>query len=165
MLQQPLELEKELPPCGTATSDEAVRLVKVVCNFEAGGTEGQVFNLVRRLDPARFAVEMVCLQKSGPYLREYEQRGIPVHEFPLHSLHGPRAWLRMLRFALWLRRRRVRIVHAYNFYALVFALPAARLAGVPVVLASIRDHGVYLSPMQKRVQRWACRLADELVVN
>jgi glycosyltransferase involved in cell wall biosynthesis len=47
----------------------------------------------------------------------------------------------------------------------VFALPAARLARVPVTVASIRDMGVYLTPMQIRVQRIVCRLADRVVVN
>jgi glycosyltransferase involved in cell wall biosynthesis len=33
------------------------------------------------------------------------------------------------------------------------------------VIASIRDLGLYLTPMQKRVQRYVCRLADCVVVN
>jgi glycosyltransferase involved in cell wall biosynthesis len=47
----------------------------------------------------------------------------------------------------------------------VFAVPAARLAGVPVVIASIRDTGAYVTPMQRRVQRAVCRFADRVVVN
>ena len=35
-------------------------------------------------------------------------------------------------------RRGIKIVHAYNFYGNVFAVPPARLAA-PVVIASIRD--------------------------
>ena len=56
------------------------------------------------------------------------------------------------------------IVHAYNFYGNVFAIPPARLAA-PVVIASIRDCAPYLTPMQKRVQRYACQLADCVLVN
>jgi glycosyltransferase involved in cell wall biosynthesis len=36
---------------------------------------------------------------------------------------------------------------------------------VPVVIASIRDLGLYQTPMQKRVQRYACRMADCVIVN
>jgi glycosyltransferase involved in cell wall biosynthesis len=39
------------------------------------------------------------------------------------------------------------------------------MAGVPVVIASIRDRAPYLTPMQKRAQRWACRFADCILVN
>src|SRR5205823_1812853 len=52
-----------------------------------------------------------------------------------------------------------------SFYGNVFAIPPARAAGVPVVIASIRDRAPYLTPMQKRVQRWACQLADCILVN
>jgi glycosyltransferase involved in cell wall biosynthesis len=59
----------------------------------------------------------------------------------------------------------VQIVHAYSFYGNVFATPPAKLAGVPVVIASIRDLGAYLTPKQATVQRYVCRLADCVLVN
>ena len=55
-------------------------------------------------------------------------------------------------------------MHAYNFYGNVFAIPPARLVA-PVVTASIRDRAPYLTTMQKRVQRYACRFADCILVN
>ena len=61
-------------------------------------------------------------------------------------------------------RRGIQIVHAYNFYGNVFAIPPARLVA-PVVIASIRDRAPYLTPMQKRVQRYACQFADCILVN
>jgi len=69
------------------------------------------------------------------------------------------------KFARHLRRRGIQIVHAYSFYGNVFAVPPARLAGTPAVIASIRDLGLYLTPMQRLVQRHVCRLADRVVVN
>jgi len=80
-------------------------------------------------------------------------------------LYGPHTVAQQIRFARYLRRRRIHIMHSYNFYPNVFAIPAARLARTPVVLASIRDTGVYLTPRQRRVQRLACRLADHILVN
>jgi len=71
----------------------------------------------------------------------------------------------MMRLTRELQARRPLVMHSYNFYANVFSIPAARLAGVPCVIASIRDMGVYLTPMQLRVQRWVCGLADRIVVN
>ena len=55
-------------------------------------------------------------------------------------------------------------MHAYNFYGNVFAIPPARLVA-PVVIASIRDRAPYLTPMQKRVQRYVCQFADCVLVN
>jgi glycosyltransferase involved in cell wall biosynthesis len=56
-------------------------------------------------------------------------------------------------------------VHTYGFWANVFGIPAARVAGTPVVLGAIRDNGDHITPAQRRVQRAVCRLADGIVVN
>lgn len=144
---------------------EKIRLLKFVCDFGSGGTEGQVFNLISELDPSRFAVELACLNKTGPFVEEYNKQGIAMHEFPIRSLCSPSACLQMWRLIRFLRQKRIEVLHAYNFYALVFAIPAAKLAGVPVVVASVRDRGIYLTPAQKQLQKLVCRLADRILVN
>jgi glycosyltransferase involved in cell wall biosynthesis len=74
------------------------------------------------------------------------------------------ALVQQARFARHVRRNHIQIVHTYSFYGNVFAVPPARFAA-PVVVASIRDRGPYLTPMQRRVQRHVCRLADRVLVN
>jgi len=37
--------------------------------------------------------------------------------------------------------------------------------GVPVIIASVRDRGVYLTPRQTRAQKYICHLADRILVN
>jgi L-malate glycosyltransferase len=83
----------------------------------------------------------------------------------MRSLGSLRAVWQLMRLARRMSQRSVQIVHSYNFYANVFALPAAWIAGTPVIIASIRDRGVYLTPMQQRLQRQACKLADCVLVN
>lgn len=142
-----------------------IRLMKVVTSFAGGGTEGQVHNLVKLLDRTRFDLRMGCLHKSGFFLEEVERWKIPVKEFHVDSLYKPKTFLQQLKLAAYLRKHRIQIMHSYNFYSNVFAIPAARLAGVPLILASIRDRGVYLNRRQKHVQKWACGLADKILVN
>lgn len=142
-----------------------IRLLKVMTTFAAGGTEGQVANIARHIDRTRFDLQFGCLRKWGYYLDEIERNRIPVTEYPLRSFFSARALVQQARFARYLRAQRVQIVHSYNFYSNVFAVPAAKLAGVPLVIASIRDQGVYLSAAQRHVQRMACRFADLVLVN
>lgn len=149
----------------TVNPAEPVRLLKVMTLFAAGGTEGQVLNLVRRIDRTCFDLQFACLRKWGHFLEEIEQRNIPVTEYRVRSFYTPWLALQQLRLAAQLRRQRIQIVHSYNFYSNVFAIPAAKLAGVPVIIASIRDQGVYLTRMQKLVQKLVCRLADHILVN
>jgi glycosyltransferase involved in cell wall biosynthesis len=139
--------------------------MKFVTLFGFGGTERQFVNLGLALDERRFALEYACIRRWGYFLDELVRRQVPVAEYPIRRLFGAKALRQQLRLARHIGTRRIQIVHSYNFYSNVFAVPAAWLAGAPVIIASIRDRGVYLTPMQRRVQRLACRFADCVLVN
>ena len=141
------------------------KLVTFVNGFAMGGTERQVVNLGRAIDRSQFDIHLACFSRRGHYLEEIEACRLPIWEYPINSLHNHRTIWRQWAFARNLRRHRIQIVHTFNFYPNVFALPAARMARTPHIVASIRDLGIYQTPMQKRVQRLACRLADCIVVN
>jgi glycosyltransferase involved in cell wall biosynthesis len=145
--------------------EERVRLLTFTTLFAIGGTERHVVSLADGLDYSRFEMEFGCLRRSGEFLAQIEARGLTVNEYPVARLYGPHTLAQQLRFARHLRRRRIQIMHSYNFYPNVFAIPAARLARTPVVLASIRDTGAQLTPRQRRVHRLWCRLADHVLVN
>jgi glycosyltransferase involved in cell wall biosynthesis len=142
-----------------------VRLLNVVPTLMCGGTENQFMALARSLDPNRFDLEFACLRRWGGFVREIDERGIPLHEYGISSFFSANALAQQARLARYVSRRRVDIVHTYNFYGNVFGILPARSAAVPVVVASIRDCGAYLTPMQQRVQRHICRLADRILVN
>lgn len=144
---------------------EPIRLLKFMTTYFHGGTEGQVLNLVRHLDRQAFDLQFACLRKGGDMLHEFEKLSIPIAEFRIRNLYEPRTFLQQWRLAAHLRTKNIQIAHSYNFYANMFAIPAARMARVPVVLASIRDRGVYMTPNQKLAQKWVCRLADRILVN
>jgi glycosyltransferase involved in cell wall biosynthesis len=140
------------------------RVLNVVPTLMCGGTENQFMALARLLDRTRFDVEFACLRRWGPFVEELAQRNIPLTEYPVATFRSLTAVAQQARLARHIVRRRVQIVHAYNFYGNVFATPPARLVA-PVVIASIRDRAPYLTAMQKRVQRYACRFADCILVN
>lgn len=160
---------RPLHPAGIAAVEtgaaERVRLLKFVTLFGVGGTEKQVMSLAARLDRKRFDLSFGCLKLWGDLLDEVERQKYQVTEYPLRSFYRPHAWRQVIRFASALRKSRTQIMHSYNFYANVFSIPAARLAGVPCIVASIRDMGAYMTPAQVKVQRFMCRFADRVVVN
>jgi len=153
----------QAPGVGAIAGTEKIRLLKFVTVFAVGGTERQVVMLAEGLDRSRFDVHLACFRRSGELLKQVTVA--PVVEYQIQKLYNRRSIRERLRFARYARAHRIQIVHAYSFYANVFAIPAARLAGVPVVVASIRDTGAYVTPMQRRVQRAVCLLADRVVAN
>ena len=146
-------------------ADDRIRLLKVVPTLRYGGTERQFMTLSASLDPERFQVDLACLRPGGGLAAEAVRHGLPVDTYDIGPFHSARTLALQTRFARDIARRRIDVVHAYNFYGNVFAVPPARLAGAPVVLASIRDCGPYLTPMQLRVQRLVCRAATRVVAN
>jgi glycosyltransferase involved in cell wall biosynthesis len=144
---------------------QRVRLVKVVTSFETGGTERQFTGLSMALDADRFDLRVACLRREGPFLDAFTERGIPVEEFTFPTFFSAAFGRQVLRLARYLSRERVQVVQGYGLYGNLLAIPAARLAGVPVAIASVRDRGVYLTASQKRVQRFACQFADCVLAN
>jgi glycosyltransferase involved in cell wall biosynthesis len=140
------------------------RILKVVPTLMCGGTENQFMTLGRLIDRSRFDVAFACLRRWGPFVEELGQLGIPLREYQVATFRSVHALAQQARLARQISRGRIDIVHAYNFYGNVFAIPPARLMA-PVVIASIRDRSPYLTPMQKRVQRYACQFADRILVN
>lgn len=144
---------------------ERIRLIEFLTLFAIGGTERQVLNLAQGLDAAQFDLHIACLKRCGALLDEIESTQFPIVEYKTNSLYNYGAFRNQIEFARYVKRKSVQIVHTYGFYCNVFAIPPARLAGVPVVVASIRDTGEHWTPMQRRVQKLFSRLADCIVVN
>ena len=137
----------------------------MLTSFQIGGTERQVANLALGIDSSRFDLHLACLRNKGELLQELELLRVPRPVFQIGSLYTPKTLWQAIRLAHYIRRHVIQIVHTYGFYPNVFAVPAARIAGASIVVASIRDRGDILTPMQRWIQRWVCRLADCVLVN
>ena len=89
-----------------------------------------------------------------------------LHEFsPRGSLFGVHSWRSRLALSRLLRQERIEVAQSFDFYANLMLIPAARFAGVPVVVGSHRQLGDLLTPMQFRAQNAMFRLCDRVVCN
>ncbi len=129
-----------------------------------GGTEGQFVEVACGLDRHRWDVHVACLRVEGPLKPRLDAAGITAWSCGRGSFKSPRFALAVLALVREIRRRRIALVHAFDFYSNVLGVAAARVARVPV-LASQRDMGDVRRPDQRRGQRLALRLATRVVVN
>jgi len=166
-MEAPLESAGPLPEVRETRSAPPARLsvFNILTNFHIGGTERQVANLALRMDSARFDLHLACLRESGELLDELKSLELPRPEFRIGSLYSLRTLREAVRMIRYLRGHRIQIVHSYGIYPNIFAVPLAKVAGVPVIIASIRDRGDILSPWQRHLQKYVCRLADCVLVN
>jgi glycosyltransferase involved in cell wall biosynthesis len=142
-----------------------VSVAVFLTRFQPGGTERQMIELIRRLDPSRFRVHVACFDKSGAWLPRVAERAASLVEFPIRGFARPRTIAALLGFARWCRRERIEVVQTCDLYANVFGLPGAALAGVPVRIGSRRELNPDKAPGQIRLQRQAYRCATTVVAN
>ena len=134
-------------------------------SFEPGGTERQMIELVRRLDPARWSVHVACFHARGSWFDRIAGSVASVAEFPVQSFRRPDALRHLWAFARWCRERGIAIVHTTELYSNIFGLPGAALAGVPVRIGSRREMNGDRLPGQVALQRAAYACAHMVVAN
>jgi glycosyltransferase involved in cell wall biosynthesis len=144
---------------------DRVAVLHVVDCLMTGGTERQLYELLRRLDRRRFRPLVACFKAKGDLLPRLRELGIEPLEFPLGgTLLSPVTAVQLARMALLCRLEGVRIVHAHDFYSNLIGITVAQLAGARAI-ASRRDLGHWLSPIQKRALKLALRHADQVIAN
>jgi glycosyltransferase involved in cell wall biosynthesis len=123
---------------------EASQLAKLpICMFTnatvRAGTEEHILGLVQRLNRDAFAIFLAC----PPALVELLGNDLPskVEVLPV-SIFGPSDCQAIVRFASFLRAKKIQIVHSHGFGSSVLASPVACWAGVPAVVETphIREH-------------------------
>jgi glycosyltransferase involved in cell wall biosynthesis len=149
----------------TVGSADRIRVMKFFTEFAIGGMERQVLNIGKGLDRSRFDIRFAIFNKGGELLAECETHSWVVDEYKIRRLYGVATMKQQIAFGKSLRQERTQILHTYGFYPNVFAIPAARLAGVPVIIGAIQDIGDIWTFWQHKVQKQCLRLADHIVVN
>jgi L-malate glycosyltransferase len=151
---------------GPSVSIARVSVAVALTSFDDGGTERQMTELIRRLDPARFDVHVLCARREGRWLSLAEQSAASITELSPGPFMSRRVVRRLLYAASWLRVHRIDVVQTCDLYANIFVLPAAALARVPVRIASRRGIvSPVATPGLLPLQRAAYAAAHRIVAN
>jgi glycosyltransferase involved in cell wall biosynthesis len=142
----------------------SLSVVHVLDSLRLGGTEAQAVTLVRGLAERGVANHVVYFH-SGPLASRLQTPGVTTEPIEVCGFARPGFARVVARLARSFRDRGADVVQSYGFYTNVPAVLAGRLAGVRVLVAGRRGFGTHLTPAQRRVDRFACRLAHRTVVN
>ncbi|GAA0374339.1 glycosyltransferase [Microbispora corallina] len=148
------------------------RVALLIGQLGLGGAERQVTLLAQELHRRGVGVSVLLLVRGGPHEAALRAAGIPVHHLgfigwrsgPLAPVRNVRAFARMVRL---LRRIKPDVLHAFLMESYLLGAPAARLAGVPVVVSGRRRLSDF-NRQRKRVfalGTMATHLADQVVAN
>jgi glycosyltransferase involved in cell wall biosynthesis len=136
----------------------------LLTSFYCGGTERQAAELLNRLDLTRYDVRLAVLKHEGMLYEQIAERFPVVPEFRFTGFYNANACRQYLRLRDLLRRERIDLVHAHDFYAGVLGVIAGRLAGVRV-LASQRHLVLSDRRIHEWGQRFINRFAHKVLVN
>ncbi len=143
-------------------ADRKLRLFLMMDSLRTGGSERQFALMAGAFRRSPCELYLGCLQRCGKFLEDVGEIG----EYPTG---GGFLTLRSLRsfgsLVALLRRYRIEVAQSFDFYTNMMLIPAARLARVPVVVASQRQLGDLLTPTQRRVQNIVFHLADCVICN
>lgn len=142
-----------------------VRVVHCIDGLGVGGTELNMVRTLEHLDRDRVEAGVVALNADGPLRPRLDATGLPVHAFPIPNLYGPRAMRQLLRLAAHFRAVRADVVHCHDIYTNAFGTAAARLAGVPLVIASRRWWNALPSRALTVANRAGYRIAHRILAN
>jgi glycosyltransferase involved in cell wall biosynthesis len=165
-------LDEHRRPPAPAFSHGPARVCLLIGQLGLGGAEKQVVLLAQGLRARGVDAQVLLMFTGGPRESGLRAAGVPVtHLGFVSSAAGPRmvpanavAFARLVRH---LRRTRPDILHAFLFHSYVTAAPAARLAGVRVLVAGRRSLGDFKRGRRVllAVERLATGVTDLLVAN
>lgn len=145
----------------------------LIGELNLGGAQQQLSLLARGLHDRGVEVHILLLSRGGPHESALRQAGIHVHHLGFtRRAHRLLAMVRNLRafarMVILLRRLKPEVLHALLYESYVLGPPAARLAGVPVVVSG----RVNQSALLKRGPRWvhalekaSTRITDHIIAN
>jgi len=145
---------------GHATPSLAPPLVvtELAGSAQYGGGERYLELLLARLDRRRFTPLVIC-PEPGPFSELMRGGGVRTLLVRLAPLINPLAVIRLARV---LARERVAVLQTHGARSNAYGLVAGRLAGVPVIIATIHNslHDYEVGP----VRRWCYRVAQRLTI-
>jgi sugar transferase (PEP-CTERM/EpsH1 system associated) len=142
-------------PCESSTlkpSPVSLKVAHVVLSLDCGGLERVVIDLVSEGHKLDQDVTVVCIERPGtmaPAAKAADAEIVCIDKLPGLSL---RAVARLKRL---FRDLGPDVVHTHQISALLYAGPAARSAGVPVIVHT--EHGKHYAV--RRRTRWLGRIA------
>jgi len=156
-----------------ATAKSGIKVVEIL-EATTGGTRRHLFDLVMNLDPARFALSIVCATRRDPAfqadLAAFRDRGLPVTVVPMVRELRPwadlSAWRQIRRYLI---EKRPEVVHTHSSKAGFVGRLAARSARIPFVVhtphhfAFDMEIGGLRRAFYLQLERWAARYTDRFI--
>ncbi|MDI6704255.1 MAG: glycosyltransferase [bacterium] len=108
------------------------RVLYMIPYLDIGGTQSQLIKTLQYIDKERYEIEVACL-RGGMYVERIKRMGVRVT-----ILNENPDFPNILKIYSYIKRGRFDMVHLWLIQVHVVGAICARLAGVPIIISSIR---------------------------
>jgi glycosyltransferase involved in cell wall biosynthesis len=137
-----------------------MKIIQLLPSLDLGGMERLAVDLARQQKAEGHEPLIYCTSHPGLFAPEAEAAGVPVHSFGKTTGFS----LRLVRdLVSRLRADRPHVLHAHNALVLHYAIAAARLARVPVVVNTRHGGNMNWDPHCERIWRRCVQWTDAVV--
>jgi glycosyltransferase involved in cell wall biosynthesis len=132
-----------------------------------GGCERDMARLAIHMDRTRFTPHVGCFRPEGLQRPAIEAAGVPIVHFDVPSFKSWAAVRAVGALDEYVRKHRIAVVHPFDVPTAIWAVPAARWAGVPLIVSSQLSYRSldFYPPAHLRALRLGDRWAHHWMVN
>ena len=143
-----------------------VRILRIVPSLEMGGVERTLTSILPRLDKAKYKIYVCCLFRRDKLANDIESLGIPIIKFKMRARldFDGRYIGGIVRLAALIRRMKIDIVHTHLYKANLAGRIAAKLAGVPVIIANEHSVDSWKNFFQRLNDRVLAGITNKIIV-
>ena len=138
---------------------QKVRILRIVSNLGIGGVQKRMVSLLPKLNKERYNI-VVCSFKSGELQHCLEQSGISVRIVQRRFKFDP---VCIYRLCSIMKKENIDIVHTHCHKPNTTGRVAAKLAGVPVIIANEHNVDSWKSKWQLTLDKWLAAYSDKII--
>lgn len=141
------------------------RVLHIIDSLDIGGTENRCLEIIAGVDGTKFDSHLVYFDGKGGLRSQLERLHVTHGEIKIGAFGSIPFWTGLKSLTQYIRDHRIQVIQTYGFYSNIPGIIAGRLSRTPGIVASRRDMGEFLRPMQQQIEQWLWRFADRVVVN
>jgi L-malate glycosyltransferase len=147
-------------------SSRPIPVLLMVRELGIGGCERDLTKVAIGLDRARFEPHVGCFISEGLRSGELRASGVPIVKLDVPSFASIAALRAACHLGSYIKKNRIKVVHAFDLPTDLFAIPIARLYRTPAVIASnLSSRDLMKKTWERYLLRTVDRAAHMVIVN
>jgi L-malate glycosyltransferase len=146
-------------------STPKIPILLMARELDIGGSERQMTEVAKRLDPSVFATHVGCFRPAGVRGDELRDSGVSIVQLPVYSYASRAAFREAAHLIRYIRDHGIRIVHTWDYPLNVYAIPVARAMTQATAISSQRSHRDLIPSGYRRLIKLSDTMSHAVVVN